>query len=60
MKAKNLLLVQNDSDVDEDLDSDDDDGSGKNDNDDNAGGDSFNKTSFFNQPCWPRAWKPPS
>ena len=30
------------------------------DDDDSAGRDSFYKTSFFNQPCWTRAWKPTS
>ena len=29
------------------------------DDDDNAGGDSFYKTSFFNKPCWTRTWEPP-
>ena len=28
--------------------------------DDDAGGDSFNETSFFTKPCWTCTWEPPS
>ena len=40
------------------LDDDHDDNHGDDhDHDDDAGGDPFNETSFFTQPCWTCTWK---